>query len=180
MFENLLLLGAGLLCLAVLALILSKAFIRRSKLPAANVKPAASQPQITGDDAHTYDPKDGLMIVTGTQNPAVKLPSTLSSTDRTVVDEYLNLGKDLGLAISYFPHGASVKESFIDAFIAAEQRYIALGFRTISLHAFEGLGGWNKPLPADEQACVLRANGEEPKLVGEPTKARLKELGRLY
>lgn len=134
----------------------------------------------TTSDAHTYDPKDGLLIVTGTENPAVAVPSGLSAAERKVVDNYLRLGKDLGLAISYFPHGASVNAAFMDEFVEAEKRYAALGFRPISLHAFEGLGGWNKPLPPNEQACVRREPNEEAKLFGPDTKARLQSLGRLY
>lgn len=130
-------------------------------------------------DKHDYDPKAGLMIVTGRENPTVAIPE-MSADDSRIVDEYLRLGKDLGLAISYFPHGASVNEAFLNEFIEAEKRYVALGYRTISLHAFEGLGGWNQPLPENEQPCVRRATGEEATLVGPPTMARLKELKRLY
>lgn len=164
----------GALLLAAISAISQR---RKSKKSAA---PSATDDKATAGDAHTYDPKDGLLIVTGTENPAVRLPGSLTAAERKVVDDYLTLGKDLGLAISYFPHGASVQETFIDAFIAAEQRYADLGFRTISLYAFEGLGGWNKPLPENEQAAVRRTKDEQPKLIGPDTKARLKELNRLY
>ena len=143
-------------------------------------RPGSKQPPAPPTvDKHYYDPKAGLMIVTGRENPTVAIPE-MSAADRRIVDDYLRLGKDLGLAISYFPHGASVNEAFLNEFIEAEQRYVALGYRTISLHAFEGLGGWNQPLPENEQPCIRREPGEDANLVGPPTMKRLKELGRLY
>lgn len=165
-----------LLLLPVIAVAAGLLFTKRGGRPK---REDGTKPPATNGTTHSYDPKEGLMIVTGRENPAVQLPE-LSSDQRRIVDEYLRLGKDLGLAISYFPHGASVNEAFLKEFIQAEQKYVDLGFRTISLHAFEGLGGWNQPLPADQQPCVKRADGETPALVGPPTMERLREMGRLY
>mgnify|MGYP003384728436 FL=1 len=167
----------NLFALAMLAIIGVVLLIRISKNIAKRrndvKKDVASQ-------THAYDPKAGLLIVSTDKNPPVLIPGNLTDGNRKIVDDYLRLGKDLGLAISYFPHGASLAEVFMDEFIVAEGRYVELGFRPISLHAFEGLGGWNKPLPESEQPCVLRSAGEQAKLVGQPTKDRLKLCGRLY
>ena len=45
-----------------------------------------------------------------------------------------------------------------------EKAYADLGYQPIDANALMSLGGWNRPLPDDQQPCRLRFPGEKVKL----------------
>jgi len=86
-----------------------------------------------------------------------------SPTDAQVTNQYRDTGLDFGsVASDLGAMGECVGfEKYLAAWEKAEKAYSDRGFRTLSVDAFIGAGGWREPL---EGLYTLREPEEEPVL----------------